>query len=131
MNIILWIWQLPQHLLALILIKLFKGEKVKTYYKVNPPWEFGVSLGNYILFSTEYINFFKSSPLYEKIVVMHESGHSVQSKMLGPFYLLIVGLVSSLQNLICMFIPNSKYAENYYKRWPENWADKLGGVNRA
>lgn len=20
--------------------------------------------------------------------------------------------------------------KNYYKRWPENWADKLGGVNR-
>jgi hypothetical protein len=21
-------------------------------------------------------------------------------------------------------------AEKYYQRWPESWADKLGGVNR-
>lgn len=132
LNIFLWIWQLPQHLLGLFLIFIFRGKRTGEYYRIKTPdwWGFGVSLGNYIMFSEEYCHFFDRYQWYETETVGHEKGHSVQSRMLGPLYLFSVGFVSGLQNLICRFIPNSKYTRDYYKRWPENWADKISGIIR-
>ena len=132
MNIILWIWQFPQHLLALLLLLIFRGTKDKGFYKIVSPkwWEFGASLGNYVMFSEQYVNSFILFPKFEDQTVKHEQGHSIQSRWLGPLYLPTVGLVSATQNLICRIIPYSKYAKDYYKRWPENWADKLAGIKR-
>ena len=62
----------------------------------------------------------------------HEYGHAMQSKLLGPFYLFVVGIPS-----VCRFIYSNLYAKKhkvswngYFKGFPENWADRLGGVNR-
>jgi hypothetical protein len=127
--ILLWIWQFPQNLLAILLIKIFKmkhfiywnGVRV---YKGEMKW--GVSLGDYILLGEEYLD-------KENETVRHEYGHCVQSLIFGPLYLVIVGIPSISMNIlsrISIIYGMGKFADKYYDRWPEDWADKLGGVMR-
>jgi hypothetical protein len=59
--------------------------------------------------------------------IKHEQGHTKQCMMLGPAYLFAVGL-PSLWNYITR---KNRTREAYYKKYPENWADKLGGVVRG
>lgn len=64
---------------------------------------------------------------------MHEYGHAKQSAMLGPLYLLVVG-IPSLMRVLYRKWHIKKYGynwQNYYKGFPENWADRLGGVIEA
>lgn len=124
-TILRWIWEFPQHLLGLILTKLYDVEYKETYkgvdvYVGNFPG--GISLGTYILISE---NSYKDKRNRTK---KHEYGHTRQSLYLGPLYLLVVGLPSAIwagwiYNLV-------KRKVSYYSVFPENWADKLGEVNR-
>ena len=121
-----WLWQLPQHLLAVVLLALpMLDSRIERTGRHNHTtvvrllgvgW--GVSLGNYILLDTRY----------PSKTVAHEYGHSRQSLMLGPLYLIAVGLPSITMNILTRL--KVLKSENYYKRWPENWADRLGGVKR-
>lgn len=117
-NFLLYLWQLPQNILGLIVIFCTKAEK-KDYYIFKKYYitrkNLGVSLGNYIII---YM-------VYNQKDLMHEYGHQKQSLILGPLYLLIVGIPSAIHNLI-----SRKTNCNYYHFWTEKWADKLGGVNR-
>ena len=116
--LITYLWQLPQHLLGLLLLLYYKGEErhnlygVKFYYCKG--FGGGISLGEYIIIGSKW----------EK-GIRHEWGHSIQSKILGWLYLPIVGLWSGLHCAFCKCIKHS-----YYDIWCEKWADKLGGVNR-
>lgn len=60
--------------------------------------------------------------------VRHEHGHVLQSFILGWLYLIVIGLSSIILNILARV--NKDVEKNYYKCFPENWADKLGGVNR-
>jgi hypothetical protein len=130
LNIVYFTWCLPQTLVGLI-IKLIKAKEVKTVetYKLESQvnwiqWYYGVSLGKYILVST----FYKEETNGEFNAKNHEFGHVKQNLMLGPLYLILVGLPSITFNIISQ--NNEKFASRYYQRYPENWADKLGGVKR-
>jgi hypothetical protein len=46
--------------------------------------------------------------------------------MTGPLYLIVVGLPSIIQNILGKLGIISDL--NYYKRYPENWANKLVGI---
>ena len=119
-----YLWQLPQHALALLLLLLFRKKIIKTeaYKHTKVYWvnqsSWGVSLGNYILLDERY----------SQTTVMHEYGHSRQSYLLGPLYLLVIGLPSITMNILTR--AGILAPENYYKRWPEKWADQLGEVER-
>ena len=119
-----WLWQLPQHLLALVLIALYrKRATVEAVNGVAVYWilggGFGVSLGQYIFLDARRKKS-KSLP--------HELGHSRQSLILGPLYLIVVGLPSITMNILSRL--RVLRADRYYLRWPESWADRLGGVTR-
>ena len=122
--IILFIWQLPQNIVGLCFLLFCKFAKIKVdrkngVYVIDKFWAGGVSLGEFI--------FIKSS-CFEPDTVKHECGHRIQSHILGPFYLIIVGIPSAC---LCMAAAHSyKLSKNYYKYYPENWANKLGGVDR-
>jgi len=62
----------------------------------------------------------------------HELGHSVQSRMLGPLYLPIVGVPSTARALYAVAYRELRRRkwERYYDGFPEDWADRLGGVHR-
>lgn len=129
-DIILWIWQLPQNVLGLLIILFTRAIeytdeslKITFYYIVSDGNHFGISLGNYIIIKRPTKNSIK-----------HEHGHQKQSKMLGPFYLFIIGIPSILMAILSILsykYSSGKFAKNYYNRWPENWADKLGNVERS
>lgn len=138
LNILLYIWQIPQNLVAiiwsLILCIFYKKPEVENYKGVKyiwfKNWRNGVSLGHYVILGTWY--------RYGETTINHEYGHTRQSVCLGPLYLLLIGLPSGTWNLIDRVLMsvfpkkwNYKYANKVYYSMPwEHWADKLGGVER-
>ena len=117
-KVLMYIWQLPQHIVGLLLSLIYKEEyRIKIddiSERYCPKFSGGISLGNYVFVSRAYEN-----------MVKHEYGHTKQSKILGPLYLLIIGIPS----FIWAALYNGE-AKGYYKFYTERWADKLGGVTR-
>lgn len=125
----LYIWQLPQNLLGLILMLFMKPYISKEKYKgityvVSEKMSGGISLGNYIILQESY-----GDKNERKDVWDHEWGHTRDSRMFGPLYLIVIGLPS----LIWAWMYGSiiPYTHNgYYKFYTEKRADRLGGVVR-
>ena len=93
-ELIIWfLWQLPQNLVALIMMP-FIG-KLKLVRFENYCWAFeaekmsgGISLGNFILLSPNCAA--------KESTILHEYGHVVDSHKFGWLYLFIIGLPSLL-----------------------------------
>lgn len=126
-NIILFIWQLPQNILGIIVVlftkaKPRKAESIKFYF-TNYSY-FGVSLGRFIILGS----------YYESVDVKHESGHQKQSLYLGWLYLLVIGLPSFIGNIWDRLFHKTwsayKRKKWYYSLPWEKSADKFGNVNR-
>jgi len=115
-KLLLILWQLPQELLGLILFLYFCDSYNEPFYFFNSNYIASFTLGDFI-----FINNRQISP----VTLSHETGHKKQSHMLGPLYLLLIGLPSVIGNILHRFI---KF--NYYKQPWEAWADKLGDVER-
>ena len=130
-NFLLYLWQLPQNLLGLCVIKftkaIKKSHKTGIVYWYTKRYQFGVSLGNYIIIGN-YMDYVSDK------TVKHEHGHQYQSMYLGWLYLLIVGLSSIVRNIWDRIAHRKwSYIESndwYYSQFPERWADVLGGVKR-
>lgn len=120
---LLFIWQFPQIILGLLLSFVFKCSTTLDYkftmVRVCPKFRGGLSLGP-IIFVRRYPN---NQETWN--TVKHEFGHSLQSRYLGPLYLIIIGLPS----LIWAAIHTAKMG-SYYSFYTEKWADKLGNVTR-
>ena len=131
-EILLYLWQLPQNLLGLLLLAIygrvipidFRGDLWRSrlpssmIYFVGG-FHGGISLGRYVLLSGYY------ATAYD--VWAHERGHSIQSMILGPLYLFVIGLPS----LLWAAWWNESRNRDYYSFYTERWADYLGGVNRC
>lgn len=122
LQVLLYIWQLPQNLVGLIIRLFCKGEQKRTvagitiYYLKSFPG--GISLGNTIIVGSLY-----------DLTVKHEHGHQIQSRYLGPLYLFVIGIPSIIW--AGLYGPVIKPTKNgYYKFYTEKWADRLGGVVR-
>lgn len=117
LSVIKYIWQLPQNLLGLAIIKILNCIYYindSCYFATEP--RFSVSLGKYIIFGDMW-------PTDD--LLNHERGHCKQSMYLGWLYLIVIGLPSAIGNLL-----HRVFKFDYYKQPWEAWADKLGGVNR-
>lgn len=137
-NVGLYIWQLPQNLLGLILIlfyrpdtKLVADNSNLVYFSTSMSG--GISLGKYSIISKRYIkSFITDRAILDLDVTRHEAlGHGAQSRILGPFYLPVIGLPSIIWAWLypCKAFPYTR--NGYYKFWTEKWADKLAGVIRS
>ena len=122
-NLILFIWQLPQHLVALIyfgyLVMMCKDLGIDSRYKqatVIPCIMRGaVTLGNYV--------FVGLNSEYRK-TVKHELGHTIQSKILGPLYLIVIGIPSITYCGLRRLFPSLR-KKNYYNFYTEKTANYL------
>ena len=122
-NLILFIWQLPQHIVALIyfgyLVMMCKDLGVDSRYKqatVIPCIMRGaITLGNYV--------FVGLNSEYRKIV-KHELGHTIQSKILGPLYLIVIGIPSITYCGLRRIFPSLR-KKNYYDFFSEKSANYL------
>ena len=109
------------------------------YYKgvVRTVWplDAGVSLGMFIFTPKEpdpkdQSQWAKEDRAYCEEVAIHEYGHTFQSLLLGPFYLLVIGLPSivwasskRMQNLRRK--KNIPYSKLYCEHWASKWGEKV------
>jgi hypothetical protein len=122
-KIIAFVWELPQTILAYFLYLFYKKdicangiEKQNHLFYINNNVFSGISLGRFIFLNIRYLK--------DKKTTYHEKGHSIQSLILGPFYLLVIGIPSLIHSL---FNHNEK---TYYNFYTEKWADKLYKIER-
>lgn len=123
-KILLWIWQLPQNLVGLLFLLFIQGEKrhelngIRFYYLKTFPG--GITVGEYVIVGTK-----------QELTVRHEYGHVLQSRILGPLYLVVIGLPSLIHAWINGAIGCcEKHDEGYYHFYTEKWADKIAGIKR-
>lgn len=115
-RLILYIWQLPQNLLGLLLRLILRGERciqvsnIVVFYLRSFPG--GISLGNTIILNTA-----------DEFSAKHEYGHCRQSKILGWFYLPVIGIPSLFH--AAWWKPGKG---DYYSFFTERWPNELGGL---
>lgn len=59
-------------------------------------------------------------------LVVHEYGHTIQSLMLGPLYLIVIGIPSLLWARLPVFVKKRKNGVPYAAFWTEKSANALG-----
>lgn len=116
-----WIWCQPQTLVGWIMHWFFP-RGVPDGWTTTIHWrkQAGLSLGPWIFVH----------PGATIKTLQHEYGHSIQSFILGPFYLFVVGLPSLVWASRIGRNWRLKTDVDYYYFWTEHWADKLQGIER-
>ena len=122
------IWQLPQNLIG-SLYKEFISKDIITRINYDASiYECyltrgggGLTLGRFIFVNQHFTDLEET--------ILHKIGHVKQSRMLGPLYLIIIGIPSISWAGLRRLIPALKKI-NYYSFYPENWANKLMGLNK-
>ncbi len=116
-------WGLPQNILGLCMLIKHRKCKKEFYHGSliiyhNGNWG-GVSLGMFIIIRGNA----DENWIHEAKI--HEYGHTIQSLILGPLYLFVIGIPSS-----SMYRATRKiiygYVGEYYYFYPEAWANTLG-----
>ena len=121
-------WGLPQTILGAIFwwnIRHYPTHFYRGCLQTQWSGKGGLSLGLFIFTCKE------GSPNYEKIRV-HEYGHCFQSLLLGPLYLLVIGLVSICWARIGYFVrlrkeKNIPYVACYTESWASKWGELFTG----
>ncbi len=130
-----WAWEAPQSLLGLANLgrelafrNVLAVERREGRFLVELRGSGAVSLGYFVFFTRVDSRFVRVNPDNDK----HEWGHARQSALLGPLYLPIVGVPSVLRVLYAManWTVTREPWDGYYDGFPEDWADRLGGVER-
>lgn len=120
-DILLWLWQLPQHLLALVIMLACRAEydgrdgDVRIYMSSRMPGS--ISLGQYV--------FLKWRSDWTR---SHECGHSAQSRILGPLYLVVIGIPSFCWAVWCRICDWFGRDVLYYSFYTEKWANRIAGL---
>lgn len=121
-NFLKFIWQLPQNMVALVyylylhfnnyLLDMYEYNGIAVMVKSTSG---SVTLGENVFLS----------PRASEETKKHEYGHIKQSLMLGPLYLIVIGIPSILWAWLHKIIAPSK---SYGWFYTEAWANKLGKV---
>ena len=124
------IWQFPQYLTSLVSIIFISIERIekigqcKVHY-TNKFQRFGISFGSNILLSNDNRG---------QELLPHEYGHSIQSLITGPFYLVLIAIPSIFRFIFYQKKINKAKSDQeketlrnqYFLGYPENWATSLG-----
>ena len=125
-----WTWGLPQNLLGLIVTLIVRlrnkgGMHERYHHAVLTDWKFkgwSMGLGIYIFYGHR-----DCPTLEERMIRSHEYGHTIQSLVLGPFFLPVIGLPSIIwANLPYFRRFRAVRHYDYYRFYPEAWANKAG-----
>lgn len=128
------LWELPQNVLGVVNLAalLARGgvaqmARERGRLMVEITVDGAVSLGYFVFYSAKDNAYVPVGPENKD----HEYGHSVQSRMLGPLYLPLVGIpsVSRVGVAVMHRALTGKRWRGYYEGWPERQADELGGVD--
>lgn len=124
-----YIWQLPQNLLGVLwknvkkegIIIGISNDDLRSVEAKGYLMKAGgaVTLGQYVFISQTYQD--------QSAVIRHECGHVKQSLILGPLYLIVIGIPSILHAWLNDYIGCDE-EEGYSHFYTEKWADKLMGI---
>ena len=117
-----WTWGFPQSLLGLIIYLIHRNKPHEPYHGcIVTHWGKGGSLGVGM--------FLFLGNTTDRRVLVHEFGHAVQSAILGPLFLPVMGIPSFLW---CNLPPcrklRRKKGVSYYSFYPESTANWLGSL---
>lgn len=121
-----WVWQFPQNFLGTCYyIFNLSSCRASEIYTLNAgatgvevqynETKGGITLGKYVFLYEGY------SETAADEVLEHELGHVRQSFILGPLYLLLIGLPSILHAALCPYIGCCKRHGSYYHFYTEHW----------
>lgn len=119
-NSLKWIWQFPQNMLAVCLEGILCNVATRGIKKdgnqiircdILPS---AMSLGDYIFIPTNAT----------RETIEHECGHSRQSDILGPLYLVVIGIPSIVHNIIHTVCTKHGVTWDYYSFYTEYWLMK-------
>lgn len=128
-KILLYLWQLPQNIIGLLVILFTRSKKSNLYNcYVAADKRFGVTLGNYVIFGSDDVTMFDF-----EFSIKHEQGHQIQSRRLGWLYLILIGIPSITFNIYHSLFHKTwttrQTLEWYYSLlWEEN-ANKLSDID--
>lgn len=130
---LLLIWELPQNIIGAFLFIFFAvfsdsvilddDDSLEMY---SPMMRGAISLGIFRVYAYKYLG---NGARYVELVRKHEKGHRKQSMMLGPLYLIVIGLPSLVWAALHSYVKRLG-AVDYYSFYTERWADRLAGVKR-
>ncbi len=96
-----------------------------------------VSLGLFVFVTAEPYFYEKLKDEYSmeelsKRLLVHEYGHTIQSLLLGPLYLIVIGIPSTLWGFLPYFNNKRKneslsYFSCYTESWANTWGEKVTG----
>lgn len=128
LNVVFWIWELPQNLIG-FLMRVFLGSMITSSLKYKNAKVFYMSMPHGAVSLGRYIFMFGDYWKGDQATIQHEYGHTIQSRILGPLYLLVIGLPSIIwAGLFDDW--RRKHNKSYYWFYPEAWANKLGGLDK-
>ncbi|MBQ6165425.1 MAG: hypothetical protein IK118_00305 [Clostridia bacterium] len=121
-----WTWQLPLNIISgtIYLICKAMGKKQERFFNAFITYldwnQGGISLGQFIFMKNNHPN--KNWTYNTRI---HEYGHTFQAILLGPLYLIVIGIPSAAW---CHFFNGwrKKHNKSYYDLFCEKWANTLG-----
>lgn len=134
--ILQWSWGIIQNLVGLIIF-LINIKQEHRYYKgtIITVWDkedYCMGIGMFIFMNKQCPKDQdpkQSLPLQESFERMkvHEYGHTIQSIILGPLFLVVIGLPSCIwANIPRLKRYRKKNKISYYSFYPERWANYLG-----
>ncbi len=139
MNIIYTIWQctwgILQTLVGLAVFLLnFKCRHFFYHGAVITVWKgvSSVSLGMFVFITDKPFFYDSLKDTYTKEemwhgLLVHEYGHTIQSLILGPLYLIVMGIPSAAwASLPCAVKKRREQHVSYFSFFTERWANYLG-----
>lgn len=130
---LLLIWELPQNIAGAfyfiihgVFAKTFIIDDGDSFEMYSDKQKGGVSLGVFRVYKSEY---YGNAAQFVKLTRKHEKGHRKQSIMLGPLYLIVIGLPSLVWSALHSSVRRLRTVD-YFSFYTEKWADRLAGVKR-
>lgn len=131
-----WTWGFPQSLSGAVVYLRYRNYPHFSYHGASVtvwPHKSSLSLGMFLFLTNEPFYHYKnerkrkSQETFARGLLVHEYGHTIQSLIFGPLYLVAVGLPSVLwANLPQMQRWREKHHRSYFSVYPENHANQLG-----
>ena len=131
-----WTWGLPQTLSGLVLSLHYRNCPQENFCGAHVtywPHKSSLSLGMFLFLTDEPFYYYQKNQRDHNMesflqgLKVHEYGHTIQSLVWGPLYLITVGLPSVLW---AMLPPLKKLRKekriSYFSVYPENQANRLG-----
>lgn len=129
-------WGLPQTLAGFVVFILNIRRRHYLYHgSVVTVWnsKSSLSLGLFTFISEDPFFYYPACKeqydysSFSRMLLVHEYGHTIQSLIFGPLYLLAVGVPSVAWSFVPCFVDKrAKENISYFSAYPERWANKLG-----